>query len=68
MCVTTYVEYNYICMELFFVPSVVKSAQSFNSFAILEAISLNPMEVPDILLNRTPFNDSLGNLHTSISH
>ena len=27
-----------------------------------------PIEVPDILLKRTPFKDNRGNLHTSISH
>ncbi|KAE9528616.1 hypothetical protein AGLY_012191 [Aphis glycines] len=29
---------------------------------------LNPMDVPDMRLNRTPFSDNLGSLHTSISH
>jgi len=29
---------------------------------------LNPIEVPEIRLNRTPFKDSLGSLQTSISH
>ena len=42
--------------------------QSLNSLAILDAMFLKPMEVPDILLKRTPFKDSLGSLHTSISH
>lgn len=41
---------------------------SLSSLAILDAISLKPIEVPDILLNRTPFKDNRGNLHTSISH
>jgi hypothetical protein len=36
--------------------------QSFNSFAILEAMFLNPIEVPEILLKRTPLSESLGNL------
>ena len=35
-----------------------------SSFAILDAIFLKPIEVPDILLNLTPFSDSRGNLHT----
>lgn len=43
-------------------------SQSFKSFAIFEAMFLNPIDVPDIRLKRTPFNESLGNLHTSISH
>lgn len=43
-------------------------SQSFNSLAIFEAIFLKPIDVPDILLKRTPFNESRGNLHTSISH
>jgi hypothetical protein len=38
------------------------------TLAILLAIFLNPIDVPDIRLNRTPFNDRRGNLHTSISH
>ena len=40
---------------------------NFSSLAILLAIFLKPMDVPDIRLNRTPFNDSRGNLQTSIS-
>ena len=41
---------------------------NLSSFAILDAISLNPIDVPEILLNLTPFSESLGSLHTSISH
>jgi len=41
---------------------------NLSSLAILLAIFLKPMDVPDIRLNRTPFNDKRGNLHTSISH
>lgn len=44
------------------------TSHSFSSFAILLAIFLKPMLVPEILLNRTPFRDSRGSLHTSISH
>jgi len=43
-------------------------SQSFRSLAIFDAMFLNPMDVPDMRLNRTPFSDSLGSLHTSISH
>ncbi|KAK7602322.1 hypothetical protein V9T40_007911 [Parthenolecanium corni] len=43
-------------------------SQSFSSLAILEAIFLKPIDVPDILLKRTPLSESRGNLHTSISH
>lgn len=43
-------------------------SQSFKSLAIFEAMFLNPIEVPDMRLKRTPFRDSRGNLHTSISH
>lgn len=43
-------------------------SQSFSSFAILDAMFLNPIDVPEIRLNRTPFNESLGSLQTSISH
>lgn len=43
-------------------------SQSFKSLAIFEAIFLNPIDVPDIRLKRTPFSDNLGSLHTSISH
>lgn len=42
-------------------------SQSFNSFAIFDAIFLNPIEVPVIRLNLTPLSESLGSLHTSIS-
>ena len=45
-----------------------KCVYNLSSFAILDAISLNPIDVPEILLNLTPFSDSLGNLQTSISH
>ncbi len=41
---------------------------NLSSLAILLAIFLKPIDVPDIRLNRTPFNDRRGNLHTSISH
>jgi len=41
---------------------------NLSSLAILLAIFLKPIDVPDIRLNRTPFNDKRGNLHTSISH
>jgi len=41
---------------------------SFSSFAILDAMFLKPMEVPEIRLKRTPLSDSLGSLQTSISH
>ena len=40
---------------------------NLSSFAILLAMFLKPIDVPDIRLNRTPFNDRRGNLHTSIS-
>ena len=42
--------------------------QSSNSFAIFEAIFLKLMELPEMRLNRTPFSDNRGSLHTSISH
>jgi hypothetical protein len=45
-----------------------KRNHNLSSLAILLAIFLNPIDVPDIRLNRTPFNDRRGNLHTSISH
>jgi len=41
---------------------------NLSSLAILDAIFLNPIEVPEIRLNLTPFNESRGSLHTSISH
>ena len=41
---------------------------NLSSFAILDAISLNPIDVPEILLNLTPLRESLGSLQTSISH
>lgn len=43
-------------------------SHSLSSFAILEAMFLNPILVPDILLNLTPFSDNRGSLQTSISH
>lgn len=43
-------------------------SQSFKSLAIFDAIFLNPIDVPDMRLKRTPFSDNLGSLHTSISH
>lgn len=46
----------------------ITHSQSFNSLAIFEAIFLKPIDVPDIRLKRTPFNDKRGSLHTSISH
>lgn len=41
---------------------------SFSSFAILDAMFLKPIEVPEIRLKRTPLRDNLGSLQTSISH
>lgn len=41
---------------------------SLSSLAILQAMFLKAMDVPDILLKRTPLSDKRGNLHTSISH
>lgn len=41
---------------------------SLSSLAILQAMFLKAMDVPDILLKRTPLSDRRGNLHTSISH
>lgn len=41
---------------------------NFSSLAILLAMFLKPIDVPDMRLNRTPFKDKRGNLHTSISH
>lgn len=43
-------------------------SQRFSSWAIFDAIFLNPIDVPEIRLNRTPFRLSRGSLHTSISH
>lgn len=48
-------------------PSITGS-HSFSSLAILDAIFLKPIDVPEMRLNRTPFRDSRGSLHTSISH
>jgi hypothetical protein len=45
-----------------------ESSHRRRSYAIFDAIFLNPMLVPEIRLNRTPFSDNRGNLHTSISH
>jgi len=41
---------------------------NFSSLATLEAMFLNPIEVPEIRLKRTPFRESRGSLQTSISH
>ncbi len=41
---------------------------SCNSLEILDAICLKAIELPEIRLNLTPFRESLGSLHTSISH
>lgn len=41
---------------------------SLSSLAILQAIFLKAMDVPDILLKRTPLSERRGSLHTSISH
>jgi len=46
----------------------VADSHSLSSFAILLAIFLKPIDVPEIRLNRTPFRESRGNLQTSISH
>lgn len=46
----------------------VADSHSLSSFAILLAIFLKPIDVPEIRLNRTPFRESRGSLHTSISH
>lgn len=55
--------------EIVFVASVpLIGSHSLSSFAILLAIFLNPIDVPSMRLNLTPFNDKRGNLHTSISH
>lgn len=43
-------------------------SHSFSSLAILEAMFLKPMDVPEMRLKRTPLSDKRGNLHTSISH
>ena len=44
------------------------ASQSFNSFAIFDAMFLKPIDVPEIRLKRTPFSDRRGSLQTSISH
>ena len=41
---------------------------SFNSSATLEAICLNSIVFPEILLKRTPLTERRGSLQTSISH
>lgn len=46
----------------------VADSHSLSSFAILLAIFLKPIDVPEIRLNRTPFRESRGSLQTSISH
>ena len=43
-------------------------SHNFSSLVIFEAIFLKPIEVPEIRLNRIPFNDNRGSLQTSISH
>jgi len=46
----------------------VKHDHNFNSLAILDAMFLKPIDVPDMRLNRMPLSDSRGSLQTSISH
>ena len=46
----------------------VVGSHSLSSFAILLAMFLKPIDVPEIRLNRTPFRESRGSLQTSISH
>lgn len=41
---------------------------SFSSLAILDAMFLKAMDVPEIRLKRTPLSERRGSLHTSISH
>lgn len=43
-------------------------SHSLSSFAILDAMFLKPILVPDIRLKRTPLSERRGSLHTSISH
>lgn len=43
-------------------------SHSRRSYAILDAMFLKPILVPEMRLNRTPFRERRGNLHTSISH
>lgn len=43
-------------------------SHSLSSLAILDAMFLKPMLVPDIRLKRTPLSERRGSLHTSISH
>ncbi len=42
----------------------VRDHQSLSSLAILEAMFLKPMEVPEMRLKRTPFRDRRGSLQT----
>lgn len=46
----------------------VVGSHSFSSFAILLAIFLKPIDVPEMRLKRTPFKERRGSLQTSISH
>jgi len=57
-------------ISVFLLPFFTDSSSlySFNSLAILLAMFLKPIDVPDILLNLTPLRLSLGSLQTSISH
>jgi hypothetical protein len=43
-------------------------SHSFSSLAILEAIFLNPIDVPEMRLKRTPFRERRGSLHTYKFH
>ena len=44
--------------------SEATGSHSFSSLAILEAIFLNPIDVPEMRLKRTPFRERRGSLHT----
>lgn len=44
--------------------SETAGSHSFSSLAIFEAIFLNPIDVPEMRLKRTPFKESRGSLHT----
>ena len=44
--------------------SETAGSHSFSSLAILEAIFLNPIDVPEMRLKRTPFRERRGSLHT----
>lgn len=57
------VQLNYACFMFFYC-----TFYNFNSLAILEAMFLKAMDVPDIRLKRTPLSERRGNLQTSISH